>query len=69
MFAGNLTRQPAYEGWEFRVVGDLKNTDFVMDRVFWIGVFPGLTTEMLDYIVKTTTEFVANAKAGLAVMA
>ena len=69
VFAGNLTRQPAYEGWEFRVVGDLKNTDFVMDRVFWIGVFPGLTTEMLDYIVSVTAEFVANAKAGLTVVA
>jgi CDP-4-dehydro-6-deoxyglucose reductase, E1 len=69
VFAGNLTRQPAYEGWEFRVVGDLKNTDFVMDRVFWIGVFPGLTTEMLDYIVQVATEFVANAKAGLSVVA
>ena len=51
------------------MVGDLKNTDFVMDRVFWIGVFPGLTTEMLDYIVSVTTEFVANAKAGLTVVA
>ena len=69
VFAGNLTRQPAYEGSEFRVVGDLKNTDFVMDRVFWIGVFPGLTTEMLDHIVHVTAEFVGNAKAGLAVMA
>ena len=39
-----------------------------MDRVFWIGVFPGLTTEMLDYIVKTITDFVANAKAGLLVV-
>ncbi len=68
VFAGNLTRQPAYEGWEFRVVGDLKNTDFVMDSVFWIGVFPGLTTEMLDYIVSVTESFVANAKAGLAVL-
>ncbi len=68
VFAGNLTRQPAYEGWEFRVVGDLKNTDFVMERVFWIGVFPGLTTEMLDYIVSTIMGFVANAKAGLTVV-
>ncbi len=69
VFAGNLTRQPAYEGWEFRVVGELKNTDYVMDRVFWIGVFPGLTTEMLDFVVKTASDFVGNAKAGLAVLA
>ena len=69
VFAGNLTRQPAYEGWEYRVVGELTNTDFVMDNVFWIGVFPGLTREMLDFIVKVMTEFVANAKAGLSVVA
>ncbi len=65
LFAGNLAKQPAYEGWEFRTVGDLKNTDFVMNQVFWIGVFPGLTTEMLDFIVKTATEFVETAKSGL----
>src|SRR5579875_3768064 len=69
VFAGNLTRQPAYEGLEYRVVGELTNTDFVMNNVFWIGVFPGLSHEMLDFIVKTTTDFVGNAKAGLAVMA
>ncbi|HEY0308355.1 MAG TPA: lipopolysaccharide biosynthesis protein RfbH [Acidobacteriaceae bacterium] len=65
LFAGNLAKQPAYEGWEFRTVGDLKNTDFVMNQVFWIGVFPGLTTEMLDFIVKTATDFVETAKSGL----
>jgi CDP-6-deoxy-D-xylo-4-hexulose-3-dehydrase len=67
IFAGNLVRQPAYVGWEYRVVGDLTNTDFVMSNVFWIGVYPGLTKEMLDYIVKTATEFVVNAKAGLVI--
>ena len=68
LFAGNLTRQPAYEGLEYRVVGELKNTDFVMNQVFWIGVFPGLTKEMLDFIVKTATEFVGAAKSGLVVV-
>ena len=67
LFAGNLTRQPAYEGREYRVAGDLTNTDYVMNNVFWIGVFPGLTEEMLDFIVKTATEFVTNVKSGLAV--
>jgi len=67
LFAGNLLRQPAYEGWEYRVVGELKNTDFVMNQVFWVGVFPGLTREMLDFIAKTATEFVATAKSGLVV--
>lgn len=65
IFAGNLVRQPAYEGCEYRVVGSLENTDFVMNHVFWIGVFPGLTNEMLDYIAKAAMEFVTNAKAGL----
>jgi len=68
MFAGNLLRQPAYQGWEHRVVGELPNSDFVMNQVFWIGVFPGLTTEMLDFIVKTAMEFVATAKIGLNVL-
>lgn len=68
IFAGNLVRQPAYEGLEYRVVGELKNTDFVMSNVFWVGTFPGLTTEMLDYIAATMTEFAANAKAGLVVV-
>jgi CDP-6-deoxy-D-xylo-4-hexulose-3-dehydrase len=69
LFAGNLTRQPAYEGLEFRVAGDLTITDFVMNNVFWIGVFPGLTREMLDYVVRTASEFVVAAKAGLTVVA
>jgi CDP-6-deoxy-D-xylo-4-hexulose-3-dehydrase len=69
LFAGNLTRQPAYEGLEFRVVGELANTDLVMNNVFWIGVFPGLTREMLDYVARTASEFVAAAKAGLTVIA
>jgi len=68
LFAGNLIRQPAYEGWEYRVSGDLTNTDYVMNNVFWIGVFPGLTEAMLDFIAKTAMEFVANVKSGLTVV-
>jgi CDP-6-deoxy-D-xylo-4-hexulose-3-dehydrase len=68
VFAGNLLRQPAYEGIECRVIGDMKNTDFVMSHVFWIGVYPGLTTEMLDFIVKTMVDFVSTAKSGLVVV-
>jgi CDP-6-deoxy-D-xylo-4-hexulose-3-dehydrase len=68
LFGGNLLRQPAYEGREYRVVGELPNTDFAMNQVFWIGVFPGLTKEMLDFIVKTATEFVAAKKSGLVVV-
>jgi len=49
LFGGNLTRQPAYQGLPYRMVGDLANTDFVMDRVFWIGVYPGITEPMVEY--------------------
>jgi CDP-4-dehydro-6-deoxyglucose reductase, E1 len=68
LFAGNLTRQPAYEGWEYRVAGELTNTDYVMSNVFWVGVFPGLTEPMLDFIAKTAMEFVAKVKSGLTVV-
>jgi CDP-6-deoxy-D-xylo-4-hexulose-3-dehydrase len=51
LFGGNLTRQPAYQGAAHRVVGDLANTDFVMDRVFWVGVYPGITESMVEYIL------------------
>ena len=52
LFAGNLARQPAYSEAQFRQIGDLANTDFVMNNVFWIGVYPGLTRPMLDHIVR-----------------
>jgi len=68
LFAGNLLRQPAYEGYEYRVVGELTNTDFVMNQVFWIGVFPGLTEPMLDFIASTIITFVEQAQGGLKVL-
>jgi CDP-6-deoxy-D-xylo-4-hexulose-3-dehydrase len=49
LFAGNLTRQPSMRGARYRVSGALPNTDRVMNDTFWIGVFPGLTQEMLAY--------------------
>jgi CDP-6-deoxy-D-xylo-4-hexulose-3-dehydrase len=58
MFAGNITRQPAYRDVDFRVVGDLTNTDIVMRRTFWVGVYPGLTEPMLDYIADSIIEFI-----------
>ena len=58
LFGGNLTRQPAYKNVDFRVVGDLVNTDIVTERTFWIGVYPGLTNEMLQYVVDSITSFV-----------
>ncbi|MFZ5882014.1 MAG: lipopolysaccharide biosynthesis protein RfbH [Chloroflexota bacterium] len=53
LFGGNLVRQPAYHGRSYRVVGDLHHADEVMRRVFWIGVYPGLTQPMLDYTCET----------------
>ncbi len=53
LFAGNLVRQPAYLNAEHRRVGDLKGADFVMDNVFWVGVYPGLTEAMVDYMIES----------------
>lgn len=61
LFGGNLTKQPAYKDTNYRVVGDLKNTDNIMDNTFWIGVYPGLTTTMLDYMVDTFYKFTGEA--------
>ena len=51
LFAGNLVRQPYMVDKNYRVSGDLINTDHVMNNSFWIGVYPGLTIEMLDFVV------------------
>ncbi|MGB9233647.1 MAG: lipopolysaccharide biosynthesis protein RfbH [Terriglobales bacterium] len=56
LFGGNLVRQPAYADRKYRVVGDLPNSDRVMNRTFWIGVYPGLTSAMLDYILESINE-------------
>src|ERR1022692_1473949 len=63
LFGGNLLRQPAYKDCAYRVAGDLRNTDFVMNNVFWVGVYPGLTAPMLDFVAKTITGFIAQSKA------
>jgi CDP-6-deoxy-D-xylo-4-hexulose-3-dehydrase len=57
LFAGNLTRQPYMIGRNFRVSGSLERTDIVMNQAFWLGVYPGLGTEHLDYIVQKIEEF------------
>ena len=57
LFGGNLLRQPAYRNIKCRVVGTLKNTELVMNNLFWIGVYPGLTKEMLSFIENAVTKF------------
>jgi len=51
LFAGNLTKQPYMKNRQYRIVGNLENTDYIMNNSFWIGVYPGLTKEMLDYVI------------------
>lgn len=58
LFGGNLTRQPAYQDRTFRIAADLKNSDFVMNQVFWVGVYPGLTASHLEFMAKTLHEAV-----------
>lgn len=62
LFAGNLTKHPCFDemrqtGEGYRIVGELKNTDFVMTNGFWIGVFPGMTKEMNLWMIKCISEF------------
>lgn len=65
LFAGNLTKHPCFDemrqtGEGFRIVGELKNTDFVMTNGFWLGVFPGMTKEMNNWMIKCIKDFVAS---------
>jgi CDP-6-deoxy-D-xylo-4-hexulose-3-dehydrase len=58
LFAGNILRQPCFtqmkkEQTGFKVIGNLDNTDYIMRDAFWIGVYPGMTVEMLDYMIET----------------
>lgn len=53
LFGGNLVKQPAYQNVRYRLIDSLKNTDLVMNNVFWLGVYPGLTEEMIEFILKT----------------
>jgi CDP-6-deoxy-D-xylo-4-hexulose-3-dehydrase len=57
LFAGNLTRQPYMIGKNYRISGELRNTDVVMNQTFWLGVWPGLQTAQLDFIAERLEEF------------
>ena len=57
LFAGNLTRQPYMADQNYRVSGNLNNTDVIMKQTFWIGLYPGLTNEHLDYVVAKIEQF------------
>jgi len=57
LYGGNLIKQPAYKDIEYRIVGFLENTDLVMNNLFWMGVYPGITGEKMDYIIETVDTF------------
>jgi CDP-6-deoxy-D-xylo-4-hexulose-3-dehydrase len=62
LFAGNLTRHPAYLDQPFRVAGSLDNSDIVTERTFWVGVYPGITAEMTDYMIRSFQDFVGKRR-------
>ena len=59
LFGGNLTKQPAYKNIKYRICGTLENTNLVMNNLFWIGVYPGMTDEKLNYIREKFSDFIA----------
>lgn len=64
LFSGNLIKHPCFagmvEGKDYRIAGDLRNTDFIMNNSFWVGVYPGMTDEMTDYMAKTILQAIQN---------
>ena len=65
LFAGNLTKHPCFDqmrtfGTGYRIIGDLSNTDKIMKDTFWVGVYPGMTDKMIDYMAKTIKDAVMN---------
>jgi CDP-4-dehydro-6-deoxyglucose reductase, E1 len=67
LFAGNMIKHPCFDemrakGQGYRVVGELKNTDLIMNNTFWVGVYPGLTPEMIDFMIKAIKDFVKDGR-------
>jgi CDP-6-deoxy-D-xylo-4-hexulose-3-dehydrase len=61
LFAGNLLKQPAYKNINYRQTGDLANTDMVMENTFFLGTYPGIKEEHIEYTMKTIEEFIAGS--------
>jgi CDP-4-dehydro-6-deoxyglucose reductase, E1 len=59
LFGGNLIKQPAYKGLQYRIAEPLTNADLITTNTFWIGVYPGLTTAALEYVTDTISQFVS----------
>ena len=68
LFAGNIIRHPCFDemrntGTGYRVIGDLKNTDAIMNRSFWVGVYPGMNEDMLKFMAAEISGFTEKNKA------
>ncbi len=63
LFAGNLTRQPPYKDLPYRISGALQNTDTVINQTFWLGIYPGITAEMMDFVAERTGALVKKTSA------
>ena len=63
LFSGNLIKHPCFDELRgtqaYRVVGNLNNTDLIMNNTFWVGVYPGMTDDMIDYMAKTILEAIS----------
>jgi len=62
LFAGNITRQPAYKDVQYRKIGKLSEADRVMNDTFWVGIYPGITREMMEYMAQTLREYCHSSK-------
>ena len=62
LFAGNIVKHPCFDeirakGEGYRIAGELKNTDIVMNQSFWVGVYPGMTEDMIDFVIGCIRKF------------